>query len=303
MLRVSLVVLVLASFAHAQVAATQPSAAPPARVPVAATRPATTRFATSQPTPAELRELHRQAVELMRQGQFAKAVPPMAKVYKALPPEEQNRAVIVNQAILDLTQKTTAVRGLRDLSRYLIKHRDPDETATNVLGSLLDLTADMQRVKDGAIWQEAYREWNRRNYVLEKSVPDGHRWGVKWLTAAEYEALEKQKADLEQQKQTLFADLERATWRVNALTDQYNAAANEAIAFGGHAHDPRLHGPSGQCPLCGNQLRSYAEVSRLSAQVVGEQRELSGIRTKYDQVTKRTIKPPWPGRYEPVEPE
>ena len=31
--------------------------------------------------------------------------------------------------------------------------------------------------------------------MLEQSVPDGHRWGVKWLTPAEYDALQKRRAD------------------------------------------------------------------------------------------------------------
>src|SRR4051794_18201074 len=145
----ALVVLVCAGgivppAARAQVVAPpQPPLLPsPPQVPVAASPPAdagdaispATRpailaaAATTQPSTAEL---HRRAVELMRQGQWAKAVEPMARVYRAFPFEQQRRAVILNQAILDVKLKANAGRAVRDLTQFLSTHKETDELATN----------------------------------------------------------------------------------------------------------------------------------------------------------------------------
>src|SRR5438874_1624800 len=108
-------------------------------LPTAATRPAAVATPLS---PSQLEQLHLQAVELMRQGDFAHATDPLEKVWNALPPDKRPRALVLNHAVLDLTQKKFAMRGVRDLSAYLTRHREDDEPATNLLAALLNATAD-----------------------------------------------------------------------------------------------------------------------------------------------------------------
>jgi hypothetical protein len=85
-------------------------------------------------TPAQLDELHRQAVALLRDGKTDKALAAFDRVYNATPADQRSRPLVLNRAIFDMVQKRYVVRGLRDLTAYLTKHREEDELATNRAG-------------------------------------------------------------------------------------------------------------------------------------------------------------------------
>src|SRR4051812_21196055 len=85
--------------------------------------------------------LAEQGYALMRQGDWVKARPPLEKAYLATPANARGRVMVINHAILDMTQKTYVMRAVKDLTTYLSHNRDEDEYATNVLGGVLNVAA------------------------------------------------------------------------------------------------------------------------------------------------------------------
>src|SRR5262245_40726632 len=92
---------------------------------------------TTKPTLPEL-EVH--AVALMRNDQWADARALFEEIGRATPPAQRSRPLVLNRAIVDVATKANAMRAVRELSDYLRANRDPDETATNILGSALNIT-------------------------------------------------------------------------------------------------------------------------------------------------------------------
>ena len=176
-------------------------------------------------------DLHAQAYQLMLDGDFAKAKPLLEQAYQLTPLKERNRALVLNRAILDMTQRTFVMRAIRDLTTYLTKNRGEDELATNILGGALNLAATDPKLKEGGLWQSAFKEWDRRNYVLDHSRPGFRRWGAQWVGDEE---LKQIRADQDHLKQLVMDQqdaVNRAAERTNALIDQYEAANNQYNAF------------------------------------------------------------------------
>src|SRR6266496_939354 len=153
--------------------------------------PSTRPAAAPQLSAREIHDLHVQAVALMRQNQYNQAADFLEKVYNAVALEKRDRALVLNHAILDLAQKRFVMRGMRDLSAYLIKHRDEDEPGMNILGALLNTAiVDQPTLKSGALWQSAFKEWDRRNYVLDHSRKGWRRWGTRWIDDDERKSIQ-----------------------------------------------------------------------------------------------------------------
>ncbi len=127
-------------------------------------------------------ELQTQAFEWMGRKNYPKARTALEEAYDMTRPEGRNRALVVNRAILDVTQKTVVVRGIGDLTAYLAAHPAQDEPATNILGGALNLAASDVVVVNGPIWQAGFHEWDRRNEALDTSRPGYRRWGAVWVT-------------------------------------------------------------------------------------------------------------------------
>lgn len=169
---------------------------PPAGVPVAQAQPPVSPV---PPQPSAQTLLH-DATEAMRLGQLDVAFRAMEKAYAATPPAQRRRPLVLNRAILDLTQKVYVMRAVRELYQYLRANPEPDEPAMNILGAALHITADTPRLKQGALWQSAYKEWERRNDKLNESRPGYRRWGPDWLNDEQHARLQ---ADLEQSQRAI----------------------------------------------------------------------------------------------------
>ena len=78
--------------------------------------------APPKPSPAEL---HAQAYAAMVAGDFWKAKPLLEEAYKDTPIEKRNRALVLNRAILDFTQKTLIMRGIKDLGMHTSSRIEP----------------------------------------------------------------------------------------------------------------------------------------------------------------------------------
>lgn len=167
----------------------------------------------------------------MRKGALDHASALMEQAYDATPPEQRARPLVLNRAILDLTQRVHVMRAVRDVCDYLRAHAEPDEQAQNILGAALHIAADTPRWKKAVLWQSAVREWERRNEQMNQSRPGFRRWGPHWLDEQQYEDLEGERAQLEDAIDAQADRVARAATRVEALQSQYAAlGASAALA-------------------------------------------------------------------------
>jgi hypothetical protein len=141
-----------------------------------------------------------QAVALMAREEMVKARSALDAIWKATPVDQRSRALVLDRAIASFPEPRLAVLTVRDLRDYLLAHQADDELATDILGSALH-SAAMQgdRIKRGEVWQSAYREWARRNELLEQSRPGFHRWGPQWLSDEQFNELRGRQRELESQ--------------------------------------------------------------------------------------------------------
>jgi hypothetical protein len=339
MIRQSLLVLALAGVsAFAQAPAQQPArdsaqgppprgvwdnvAPPPVRPVAPAERkapampvmpPAATAPARPQPVvelPPDMLELHQQAVELMRARTLAEAGPIMEKIGKAVPPQQRGRAFTINRTILDLGQKRLLMRGVKELGDYLIKNRAEDEYATNVLGGALNIAARDPSLKKGALWQAAFTEWDRRNYVLDHSRPGYHRWGTKWLT-------EEENNDLKAKKQAREDAIAKQYERITQLWSNFDAKRREyetlvrntpVYGFGPYQGGNLVPGQNQQ-PIdpnlyqqqMANQRYQQLALEQSADEVTQVANEYKAAIMAYNRMENTIIAPEWPTSFDPVD--
>jgi hypothetical protein len=278
---------------------------------------------TTKPSPQEMLA---QAVEFMRKGQMQKARPLLEELGKSLPANEQTRPYVLNRAIVDVALKANAMRAVRELGDYLIRHRDADEEATNILGAALDLTARDPKLKAGKLWQTAFREWDRRNYELENSRPGYHRFAAKWLTQEQFDDLKDQREKIEKAIKDKEELAQRADWRAgssrmesdqakyavntlsNAIGDDYNLTDYQRLRGRQRAGATITLTPSigpyrqgweiARDEVVANQAVEYrrAEQERLAAVM-----EADHYRLEINQLRAKQPRPVWPTTFEPVE--
>jgi hypothetical protein len=302
--------------------------------PAQATRPA----AAPPPSPAELYDLHVQAVKFMRANQFDKAKPLLEKVYVQTGAGQRSRALVLNRAIMDLAQRPNVSRGVRELTAYLTAHAEPpDELAINILGASLNLMAERYNGKRNPVWQASLAEWDRQNARLEQTRPGMHRWGVEWLDEDKFariqivrdraakaisdqaEAVRIAQADLlsAQQRRGAFANLQQqsglAPEETQALATAKEAARRErekARAAGGASSTISVAGTPGT-PLVGtdgtnlDQITVQAEVVNLDRHLLPalQQRVADETVKLQDLQNSQQMRPEWPARFDPIDPE
>src|SRR5207248_7611103 len=84
-----------------------------------------------------------------------------------------------------------------DLTDYLTRNRAEDEPAMNVLGFALNVSATQDpNIKKSALWNQAFKEWDRRNYLLDHGRPGYRRWGTAWITDEAYKEIDSKRAEL-----------------------------------------------------------------------------------------------------------
>src|SRR5687768_14404736 len=246
---VALIVVAMATHASAQ--ATRPTlwgkspTTRPAPAPTAATAPTTTQPADAPLTvkrdrpaatqglgligadPDPYRQELTQAVELMLAKKFLEAGRMFDQMFKELGAENRTRPMVLNRAIVDVTNKRMAVRAVKELGEYLTKNRAEDELATNILAAALNIAAEDSAVKKGKLWQDAYTEWERRNYVLDRSRPGYRRWGAQWMTEKEFEELKAKQKEYDDSIAAAEDRLAKAEWRGGATRMQADADAEQ----------------------------------------------------------------------------
>ena len=236
-----------------------------------------------------------QAYELMRAEKFGKATPLLEQVYRGVPvlTAQRPRALVINHAILDLVQRVNVMRAVRDLNDYLAVRDQPDELATNVLGSARDLAARNPRFASTPLFASTQNVWQRHNNMLEASQPGSHLWGGKWLTPREYERLQAERLAADQR----IADVQAVVEQLNVLIEQqheYAAEYERQVTEYQHSEED-------------SPEAKWWYAARRGATARRKAAELTAGRdydVKLLEYLKRTIipRPTWPTRYAPVDP-
>jgi hypothetical protein len=285
--------------------------------------PLTTPLPPSRPLTAEqLTDLQRQAYTLMRKGKFDLAGARLDRVYNAVPATQRSRALVLNHAILDLVQKRLVMRGMKDLADYLAQHRGDDEEATNILGALLEMAAGKPGVKAGAMWQAAFREWDRRNFVLDHSRPGWRRWGVMWVSEEEQNMRDARREGLRQAIIEQADRIDRQAVYINSLIEQHQRVSRSRSTYGylqGYVQqvqsNPTLellrNGTSGSggggvtdAPLR-PELEDRLSVQQIEADIAAAVQDLQLEQSHYRDLEKQeeVFRPTWPTRFDPVDPD
>jgi hypothetical protein len=169
--------------------------------------------------------LHDAAIEAFRAKKLTEATALIEKAFAATPAEQRTRPLVLNRAIIDLTQRTFVMRAVRELSEYLRQHPQPDEQAQDILGAALNIAADNPRWKHGSVWQAAYTEWARRDEQLTASRPGYHRWGPLWLDDAQFAQMQSDRSAAQRDVDEQAARVDRAQTRVDSLAARERATA------------------------------------------------------------------------------
>ena len=263
-------------------------------------------------------ESHRQAVELMNAGQFDKASPLFDKIFKATAQQQRSRALILNRAILDIAQKRLVMRAVRDVSEYLRANRGEDEYATNVLAVAMNLAAENPRWKQSPVWQNAFKEWDRRNYLLDHSRKGWRRWGARWISEEEFKTIENRKEDLRRAMEAQSDRVNRAVLSVRSLMQQQQNAYENQAAFNylrqnmdyiqKHPNSnirQRLSAQHGETRMAQEELNAWAAVQELGGEIAVAVRELSDEQAALGKLRQEltAIRPDWPTRMAPIDPD
>jgi hypothetical protein len=268
--------------------------------------------------------LHAQAVELIKNGEMKKARDLLDQAWKATPHLERGRSLVLNRAIVDLSDKQFVMRALRDVTDYLVAHKQrEDEQATDILGVALNNSAGDAQRQRGELWQSAFKEWDRRNELLDQSRPGLHHWGTQWLTDDQYAELRGRQREVEQAIRAQAKNVDAAERRAGAIAQTVGTMEfleKESIFFPPEdvgANPLRSMSPLARIPeplsrAGPNDPRRYeadleAAQNRVhDLEVAGNYRDARAelnweLGKLYDLMAQRE-RPKWPTEFAPLEP-
>ena len=244
-------------------------------------------------------ELQAEAVGLMKAGQVAKAAPLLEQAYKAT--SQPTRALVLNRAITDVTLRVTAMRAAKDVQAYLASNPQPDEQAVDILGAALQVGGKMNpRAKRLDLYKFAQKQLAASIAALEATRPGEHRLGNRWVPAAEFEAVRKQREAAElaaQAEEAKVADALRKLEEARAAAAKYNTVAMGAQ----HNHNNRLHGSTNTCRECS---RARAEANRgdaARAAVAKAETEYKAQEASAERARSAIPEPQWATTFQPIE--
>jgi hypothetical protein len=262
--------------------------------------------------------LHEQAMEAMRNGQLAVAFELMERAYDATPAAQRPRPLVLNRAILDLTQRVNVMRAVRDLQQYLrAEPQRQDEQAVNILGAALNVAADNPRWKGGTLWQSAFREWDRHNSQMNDLRPGFRRWGPQWLTEEQYQALQEDRDAIDRAIAEQAARVERATTVVQTLKARHRMLVQtsqiqrQQMTGRGRVDDPNAPiggrgSPLGPPDAAQSTATAWAAANDAAAraaadlQVAVSDHQAEAARLAELRRAKGSLRPMWPSTFDPI---
>jgi DNA repair exonuclease SbcCD ATPase subunit len=220
---------------------------------------------------------HILAVSYFKLGQMEKAKEPMESVYRS---GKSNRSIVINMGILDITNKATIVRGLKSLRPFIQSHME-DEQAINLFGQAIDVAV---REFPNVNFNEYIADYQKANKVLEASKPGMKRWGVDWISGAEFAKLEDTR-----KKAQVAVDSEKP--EVDLLTPRVQQAQSDVNNYS--------RGIMGGTP---------AQISNRNSQLKDAQQDLaryqsmlSQAQARLDRAMESLPRPNWGAKLVPVE--
>lgn len=148
--------------------------------------------ALPKPLPVKLQSadainmFHCRGFAYLKLGQLDKAKPALERAYNGT---KTNRSLIINHAVIDILQKTNAMRAVNDLKKYAILHPE-DELAVNLWGMALDRAATGRKLI--GIEQHA-KDYLAVDAILQKTRPGFKRWGTEWISEKEFMPIERER--------------------------------------------------------------------------------------------------------------
>ena len=261
-------------------------------------------------------------MDALRIGQLDVAFERMERAFETTPPAQRTRPLVLNRAILDLTQRVNVMRAVRDTYQYLRANPEQDEQAVNILGAALNVAADNPRWKRGTLWQSAFKEWERRTNQMNDLRPGYRRWGTQWLTEEQYQMLQADRDAIDRAIDQQAARVDRATTVVETLAARHQALVQTAqiqrqqfTTPGQQGYDPNapIGRPAGTSPLIPTDPSQSAAAatawaasndaaSRAAAElaVATKDRELEARRLAELRRAKSSLRPMWPTTFEPL---
>jgi hypothetical protein len=321
---------ILISCATASAAAPGAAAAPALSPRSPSSSPAAAATATSRPAkppPPAPQELHEQAVDALRAGKLNESFELMERAFDATPSAQRTRPLVLNRAILDLTQRVNVMRAVRDTYQYLRANpQHPDEQALNILGAALNVAADNPRWKKGTLWQSAFKEWERQTNLMNDLRPGYRRWGTQWLTEAQFQSLQEDRDAIDRAIDAQASRVDRATTVVQTLQARHLALVQTAqfqrqqmSTSAGQVIDPNApigrgrppdrpqNGGAGQVGATAQDdiiawaatndaaTRAQAEITVAIKDRAAEVARLADLRR-----AKASLRPMWPATFEPI---
>lgn len=227
--------------------------------------------------------LHGLAIAYLRAGKFDKAGEifksgeVLDKVFVA---RTATRSMVINRAVLDLTQKFNVMRTVKTCNEYLAAQPDTtDETVLNLLGTALDRAADDSRFVTAPLFVQAAKFYETAVAKLESNRPGEKRWGVTWVNEKEFEKLQK--------------DRQLALDEITAAADALAMARSRERAAGAEVVRQR-------------KLRSVGRGDNLSGAIVAQRQAEQAVteaERSVAQARARLPKLPWVQNPEPVLPD
>jgi hypothetical protein len=255
--------------------------------------------ATSRPA-ANPRDLHAQAVALMSAGRFDKAAPLIEQAYRATPATDVSRELVLNRAILDMTQKVNIQRAVKDLSTYVAQNPN-DELAVDMLGSAVSkATAYARRFPETALAKDADRTLAGAVAQLEAARIGQRKWGARWLTQFEFE-------DVQVRRHRVEMELESAerNWRgaQQRLDDAKREAAdanriNTALGQRRPAWAKRYDGYDDT--IARNAREQQQRQNDTAQQVTEAEQRLKDATARLEAARQAMPKPEWPATFAPL---
>jgi len=126
---------------------------------------------------------HGLAIAYMKLGAYDRAKPLIEEAYRLDP---RDRAILVNRAAADATQRVTAMRAVKDLTDYFTAHPDElDEPALNILGAALTVAIFDNRggstFVSRQLLENGQKLYDAATADLENRNPGQRRWGGQWF--------------------------------------------------------------------------------------------------------------------------
>jgi hypothetical protein len=169
-----------------------------------------------------------------------------------------NRSIVLNSARIDIAGKADSMRAVTALEKFFKTAGQPDEQALELWGMALGTYARNR----GRVPEAKEAAFVTAQTELEKTRPGERRWGNSWISQAEYNQIEAQRAAVMNEVNAIATRLRQAQDRYKQM--EYQAYTNPSTG--------RKKRPDS------NSLRQLelldAEIGRIKGELAAAQKKL-----------------------------